>query len=434
MLLIFSQAATPRLQYILKLLLNEQLGVEFKITPDEKEFIEFAGPRLNYSYKVFSDVLTIKPQGLLFQEDIRPQEIQIIEWKKNPAFFETQSRVEIPFDLFAAAFYLVSRYEEYLPFQQDSHGRFEADQSISFKYNFLRKPLVNRWVLKLEEILKKKYTELRFYKRNYQYIPTVDIDMIYKYKGKGTFRNFAGYWLDVLKNRREKLAERRKVLAEKIQDPFDTYRKFRDIHVSLQNKPVYFLLTATHGRYDKNIHPLNDEFISMARVLYTRAELGIHPSYKSNENINILKWELEHLSQTVDEPITKSRQHYLKMSFPETYRNLIKMGVKEDYSMGYATQPGFRASIAHSFNFFDLDKNEETGLRVHPFMVMDVTLRYYLNIDEHEVKEMINKLIRRTQKVGGTFISLWHNESLSESEDWVGWTKIYEYLVKRARK
>lgn len=434
MLLIFSQATTPRLQYILKLLFNELLGVEFKTTPSEQEFIDFAGAKLNYSDLDFPDIISIKPHSLLFEEDIKPQEINMIEWKNNPAFFETKRRAEVPFDLFAAAFYLVSRYEEYLPFQQDIHGRFEADQSLAFKYDFLRKPLINRWVLKLESILKKKYTELRFYKRNYQFIPTVDIDMIYKYRGKGVFRNFGGYWLDIFKNRREKLAERRKVLADKIQDPFDTYYKFRDFHVSLQNKPIYFLLTATHGKYDKNIHPLNDEFINMARVLYTRAELGIHPSYKSNESIHILKWELEHLAQTVDEPITKSRQHYLKMRMPGTYRNLIKMGIKDDFTMGYAMQPGFRASIAHSFNFFDLDANEETTLRVHPFMVMDVTLRYYLNADFDEVKEMIDKLVRRTQKVGGTFISLWHNESLSESEDWIGWTKIYEYLVKRARK
>ena len=81
---------------------------------------------------------------------------------------------------------------------------------------------------------------------------------------------------------------------------------------------------------------------------------------------------------------------------PETYRNLIEFDITDDYTMGYAAQPGFRASTCSSFNFYDLDREQETKLRVHPFCIMDASLRHYLNVDvniyKFEFKISIRKL------------------------------------------
>lgn len=115
---------------------------------------------------------------------------------------------------------------------------------------------------------------------------------------------------------------------------------------------------------------------------------------------------------------------------PETYRNLLHLGIREEYSMGYADQIGFRASIAHPFNFFDLESNKSTDLIVYPFQVMDVTLRDYLKMNPDQAIEKIGSIITQIKTVGGTFSILWHNESLSEWKEWTGWSSVFTQMLE----
>ena len=97
--------------------------------------------------------------------------------------------------------------------------------------------------------------------------------------------------------------------------------------------------------------------------------------------------------------------------------------------MGYAALPGFRAGICNTYNFYDLDIEVETKLRIHPFMVMDGTLKDYMNLTPTDAIEQIRLLIEEVKKVDGTFVSLWHNEPLSDEKRWKGWRKVYEELL-----
>ena len=97
--------------------------------------------------------------------------------------------------------------------------------------------------------------------------------------------------------------------------------------------------------------------------------------------------------------------------------------------MGYAARPGFRAGICSPFYFYDIEKEAVSNLVVCPFAVMDVTLRNYMKADPEQAVEIISRLVSEVKKVNGIFISLWHNESLSENAHWKGWKKVYEQLV-----
>ncbi len=130
--------------------------------------------------------------------------------------------------------------------------------------------------------------------------------------------------------------------------------------------------------------------------------------------------------------IVKSRQHFLRLSLPETYQNLADLDITDDFTLGYAQQPGFRAGIANSFLFYDLDHDMPTNLRIHPFTVMDGTLRDYMLLTPQQATEQIKSLIRTVKSVDGTFISLWHNESLSDQKRWTGWKDVYLQLVQEA--
>ena len=89
------------------------------------------------SKKQLDDEYFIKAYGLLTEKGISNQEIIFDYWNKLPIFFNVKDSV-LPFDIFSASFYLVSRYEEYLPHIKDKYDRFDAKESIAYKNNFLQ--------------------------------------------------------------------------------------------------------------------------------------------------------------------------------------------------------------------------------------------------------------------------------------------------------
>jgi len=184
------------------------------------------------------------------------------------------------------------------------------------------------------------------------------------------------------------------------------------------------------GRHDLNISPENEEWRSLISGLGKEYQVGIHPSFRSNHSSQILKNEVETLSELLPYPVKNSRQHFLKIKLPDTYRNLIELGIENDYSMGYPGQPGFRAGVCTPFRFYDLVKEEKTSLTVWPVTLMDRTLKDYLHRVPEESMDIINAYVDIVEKAGGWFIPVWHNDSLSDYAEWEGWRNIYVQMLE----
>ena len=433
MLLIYTSKKTNRLNYIFRLIFNELLGAEFSFTTDKDEFEKFDGPKLNYSEEAFGDELYIASRKLLFEKGIIEQDFKFIDFEGINVFFHTfKKKSVLPFDPFAASFYLLSRYEEYLPYMKDLYGRFDAAESIAFQQGFLHKPVVNIWVKKIKQIIQDKYPKFETNEPKYEFIPTIDIDAAYSYRLKGFLRTLGGYLKSLSKFNIAEIIERTKVLLGSIPDPFDTYEYQMEIQKAYELNPIYFILFADYGLNDKNIPTYHRSFQSLIKTLGDYADVGIHPSFTSNSVSGKLQKEIKNLSHVLNKEITKSRQHFLKLHLPETYRNLISMDITDEYTMGYASQVGFRASICSSFLFYELEMDVVTNLRIHPFAVMEGTLKDYLNIEAKDVMSHVKPLIDEVKAVNGTFISLWHNDSLSNKGRWIGWKNTYEEMIKYA--
>ncbi|WP_407281437.1 polysaccharide deacetylase family protein [Tenacibaculum maritimum] len=129
-------------------------------------------------------------------------------------------------------------------------------------------------------------------------------------------------------------------------------------------------------------------------------------------------------------PITRSRQHYLRFNLPETYQKLIDLEIVEDYSMGYADHVGFRASTCTPFYFYDLDFEIQTPLKIFSFALMDTTLNDYMKLTPKQSLGRIRDLKNEVKKVNGVFITLFHNESLSNYLRWKGWGNVYKSMLK----
>lgn len=432
MLLVYTHRITSRSKYVFKLILGDILKLKYELSTNKEEFLAYQGPKFSYARHPVGDELFFYATGLLFETGIVVQELSYIHWNGNPAFYTTIRNSALPFDPFAASFYLSSRYEEYLPHIKDVHGRFAASQSVAYRNHFLQKPLINIWAREIASLLKKHFPGLEIPKKEYRYIPTIDIDNAWAYRHKGFIRVGAGLIADLINLNFRHFSERIKVLLRLKEDPYDTYDYQVELIERYNLQPIYFFLLGDYAPYDKNVPYQNKHLQSLIKFIDDFAQVGIHPSYASNDKPASLKREISRLSAILHREIQSSRQHFLRMSLPETYQRLIEMDITDDYTMGYAEQPGFRASLCSPFFFYDLDLEIETSLRVHPFCIMDGTLKDYLKVEPEGVIDYVRPLIDEVRNVGGNFITIWHNESFAENERWRNWRKVYEDIIEAA--
>jgi len=432
MLTIFCEHTSPRLVYCCSILLKEQLGIEYVITNNEKELN--GKYVINYSKKKLSvSSFQIIPHELLFEKNINQQSIDIFSYNSFVnssdaiiAFFKSHS-TDFPFDIFAACFYLLSRYEEYLPHEKDSYGRFSHEQSLAFKNNFLHIPLINIWIAELKKALQIKFGDIQFHQPEFKAILSYDIDIAWSYKNKGLLRNIGGF----LKNPD---IERLKVILGLQKDPYEAFEFMDELHKNVKAGIMYFFLVAKSiSKYDKNISPDNKNVKKLIQSISSKYPIGLHPSWKSNNYATILnneKSELENISGT---NIFSSRQHYIQFKLPETFENLIKAGIQNDFSMGYGSINGFRASFAGSFYWYNLKEEKTTSLRLFPFCFMDANCYYEQHQDSDTAFKELMTYKDECEKVNGLFISIFHNNFLGNNKQFAGWPEMYAAFISQLR-
>ncbi len=419
MISVLAPAVSPRLVYTLDVLLKQFAGADYRIITDREAFLRADGIKINYTSETLDSGIQLRPQSLLFNTDIKPVDVPVVHINGLPVMFPAESG--FPFDIFAASFYLLSRYEEYLPHTPDRFGRFRPEDSLAYRHGFIHIPLIDHW-------LKTLLPEIKHVPQ-INATPTVDIDVAYAYRFKGIKRNAGGFARSLLQADFRALAERAMVLCRCRKDPYDTYDYIREVHAKRGLKPLFFVLCGAYGPYDKNIPLRHPAFSRLLSRLSETGTVGIHPSFASFDHPGRLEEELAFLSQRLGQPVTMSRQHYLRLSLPGTYRELVRFGITDDYSMGYAGVPGFRAGTSRPFQWYDLPGEKSTLLMVHPFTVMDGSLKDYLKLGPVEASGVISGLIRQLAVTGGSFMSLWHNESFSGEGRWKGWREVYERML-----
>lgn len=401
-LLIYTPKITPRIEYLFDFILNEFLGLEYELTTNIQFFEASDAPRINFSEEKYQGSVRLLPDAFLFEKGISSD----VEFDKlNEA---------------GKCFYALSRYEEYLPFEGDKHGRFSGVGKV------YETPFVDTWILEFAKELKQSFPELEFKKREFKITLSCDVDQAWKYKLKGMKRTVGACLRDLARLDFKEVKERRsRVFGEK-KDPFDTYDLFKNLKEKHEAEIIFFWLMADYGEFDKNNPVDNEAFQNKILEIAQWAECGIHPSYASNKNPEKLKTEIGRLSKVLEKPVTKSRQHYIILKFPETYRNLISNGITDDYTMAYADVTGFRAGTCTSFFWYDLEKEEKTDLKVHPFCAMDVSMKRYMNLSKEEAIKELARLKKEIQKVEGQMTVLFHNSNFHDS--WEGWDKVMESL------
>jgi hypothetical protein len=380
-----------------------QKGEPFRVIQHQDDSPTDQSISVNYSNDKMDANLSIAPQGILFESEIYPS--------KELKYENGTLTIDGVHDPFGLIFYFLTNYSEYFNQDRDQHDRFKSVNHPLVKLGLNTTPVVDLLIKQIWEQIGLDYSKVQ---KGFEIVPTFDIDIAWAYKERPFLRAIGAAF------KGGSILERIQVMSGAKKDPYDTFEEIQRIADDFE-KTRGFVLLGDYGPYDKNIPWNNSNYQLLINQLSKNLELGIHPSYKSYGDQHQIKIEKSRLEQIVDRKIVASRQHFLRLKIPNTYHDLIDVGLNHDHSMGFADNIGFRSGTSFSYPFFNLINNHSTTFMIHPFVYMDSAFKDYLKLDVRQSMDKMNQIMQQVKEVGGQFSFIWHNSSIHDQGEWKGW-------------
>lgn len=343
----------------------------------------------------------------------------------EPRITEEHGQTVIHADLLASAYFLLTRYEEYIDRgHRDQHGRFPVDQSLPMRGGFLHRPVVEEYGVLLRRCLRQHGVPIQEPKEGFSHVYlTHDVDHI------STWSGFLPALRSTVKRVVLNLPEKSvpfAALRHVEKDPIYTFPWFLELDsalaAKLQGVPVdqmYFLLGAPKG-------PLDDEYLDsekfreILRLLKTHGvTLGLHNSYQASQEHSRTAAEKRRIEAVIGRQITCNRCHILASREPEDLRVLVDAGITDDFTMAYAGRIGFRLGTCRAVRWIDAERRELTPLTLHPMTAMDCTLdgpSYMALPDAESALAAVKGLLCSIHRYHGEVCLLWHNSAVPTND------------------
>lgn len=422
---------TPRARYIVRHILENVVGVKATDVSDQGPGRLSGVPLLHYGEAHVEGAFNIKPSDGLEWVVGRTDDPKF-KAGDLPTLFPVEGG-DLPFDIFAASFFLLARLEELGQVPRDEHGRPRTGSLFLTRMGWLERPLVDEWGLLLAETWARKDPTVQFPARRYRHLVTMDVDNGFKYLGREGWRTLGAAARDLFSGRPDLVAERILTLAGRQPDPYDVYEELRAGTREGVDRVIVNFLVAPRGPKDHAVGLRSELMRRRIQEVGQWAKVGIHPSYDSSDQRGKTGSEMTALSKVLDRSITCSRQHFLRMKLPDTCRELEALGIVEEHSMGFADALGFRAGTCTPFSYYDALAECETKLVIVPFAVMDSAMAYKLNWTPEEAVLRATTMIETVRRVGGTFSAVWHERFLSDHGAEKGWRQAIKSIIQVAR-
>ncbi len=422
MLLIYTQKITPRFTYVFKHICTRILGVDIKFTNAIETFIAEAGPKLSYGKQPLGNELFLQSQEILSNQGIESVELTVKNWDETNCFFQVSEKSALPFDIFSASFYLLSRYEEYLPHVKDEQGRFPASESLAFKEGFLQFPVIDIWAYKFKDVLSKNFPELSFSKKRMEIHNLIEASNPFAFNQKGLLKSIIGFAKDTLKFRIRKNFRRIKVLLGFKVDPFNTFNWVVSQIKNSKTKLTVFFLMGNDLNYYEGINAQKKKYRMLIKFVSDYKNIGLIFSSISLLNINTIKKEKEQLENIINSELNNSVNKGYFVNLPDFYRNLIEIEVEKDYTMVYEETVGLRASTCTPFLFYDLDYEIKTPLVIHP---VALTTHAFKDKKSADIYDLILNVLATVNKVNGTFSMFFTNLDFIDNKSNKVWRKLF---------
>lgn len=429
--------------YIIEVLFGEFLGLVYKTADyegnDYKIVLE------NHSILVIRDSFfnRQKEESYLNPENI-PTQIsygvnQFIVEDNIPILYGNdeieinQKGITCGIDLFASAFFMLTRWEEYVIKERDVHNRFPASASLAFQNNFLDRPIVNEYVEMLWNMLVHIGIEQKRKERKFEIILTHDVDHLSYWKG--AIRSLQVLGADLLKRRNfpmflRNIAGLTRVRLGKQHDPYDTFDYIMNLSEEANIKSRFYYMSGGVTKFDNDYRINEPAALNSIKKVKERGHIiGFHPSYNAyNDRVQWQK-EKELLEEVLGSSVKEGRQHYLRFEAPITWNIWNDNGMEMDCTVGYADREGFRCGTCYDYTVYDFLKKKALGLKEFPLIVMEGSLYGYQHFSPQKMEEKIMSLVDMTKKYKGNFVYLWHNSSFN-TEYWKNIDVVYENTLK----
>jgi hypothetical protein len=329
--------------------------------------------------------------------------------------------ITIGIDIFQETGFLLSGHLDRIrdTLDTENRGAIAAKPMVDILENILFSSILDACqVLKIPLVQKSYWPE----NRPFAVCLTHDVDELRK-----TYQYYTRSVLSLIRGDIRGLKVQVNSLLQKIQgnEPYWTYDEIAAIERTFHAKSTYFILKEsgrarlfskkTWSVYARNRSFQGPEMQALVRKLKANGdEIGIHGSYFSFENPQLLKEETRELEQVISETIVGTRQHHLNLNVPGTWEHQIQAGLKYDSSLGFKThglkdEIGFRWGT--SFPFFPLSGKEILPILEIPLIIMDICLDAYN--DKNQAGLTIAEEVRRYH---GVLTLLWHPRSFISGE------------------
>ena len=331
-------------------------------------------------------------------------------------------------DVFETIFFHISRYEEFvLPATAlDQFGRVRAEAQFLVQNSIEKIPVVDRLIYCFLDALNLKPQ----YKLS-DAIMTHDIDGMKKFTSPlNIFKKTAG----VLWRQKQWRAVKKlwisyyQYFTHNAPDPYDVFDWM--LTDNLHKKIIYFLVDGD-TKYDSP-YPLEGYFKRVVQQAKSRGyQIGIHPSFNTFKNPKMMSHEIQKLSDSLNQPIHYSRQHYLRFAIQETPAILENLGIQEDSSIGYNDRIGFRCGTGFNYHLYNFSEERPFKFLENPMVMMDYALILEGNFQTNRILNIWNEFLQQNKYLT-SITYLFHNSRFDQS--WIEnipLKKIYLDLIKQ---
>ena len=430
----------PEVAYTFHCLLSVFLGLRYEIVIDDEAC----------DYTITCNFQTLQIANFFFKDDRVQQlyqhdnlpsavnfsdiELENIQFSQviffgNSSWSKQESGFKWGNDIVAASFYMLTRWEETVIENKDEHNRFLAIDSLAYKNNFLHRPIVNEYVEILYHTLKSFGLDQIRKVRKYTTLATHDVDRPFLWDSTLGKIKSIGASLLIRRNKEEIKLRAQNIVTGT--DPFDTFDLLMDMSESIGEKAHFFFMAGGETEFD-NFYQLGEQAVIdlIKRIKERNHCIGIHPSYNTYNNTEMLSSEIDALKMATGMEVTASRQHYLRFDTSSTWNNLEDADVRWDSTMGYPDEAGFRSGVCYTYPLYDIYNRKQLNLLEKPLIVMDATLLRYEKLQIEQALSRVENLQKEVHRYQGEFVFLWHNSSFN-SQEWIGFDEVYKSMYRQ---
>ncbi|MEC7616716.1 MAG: hypothetical protein VYD39_00690 [Bacteroidota bacterium] len=375
MILIYTHQLNARVCYVFTHFFETYTDNTIEITDVLETFIAHNGPKFSYTNQKLSNEFFVHANPMLFEQGVREQEIKISRWQTTPVFFPCNEQSAIPYDIFAASFYMLSRYEEHIPHLKDDMNRFSTSGSLASAAKFANKPVVDMWAQQFLAYFKGEFPELMIKPPTLNLQTILEVPVAYAYKSKSVLRTFFETGIDFFNLRFVEIFERFAVRLSFRPDPYDVYKSWIALHQKFNVPTKVMFMFARPSANDRNISIFKHRFINRIKDVADHVPTSLLASYQSTEQPDLLQIEVNRLSEIIHHPLKDIRQHLVRLRFPTTYDHFANLGFAHDYSLQFVDFLGYRAGTGFPFRFYNLSKEQRSNLFIHPVVAHETILR-----------------------------------------------------------